>query len=310
MFTFQKKSMAARTLPARPLPKSLPLRHPALPALLTLCLCLAACSHNVTPMGRYQTTPVVADGISDDWTLPLRFANASYTLQYNITNDSRNIYVCVLTRDDETILRILRAGITVYFDPKGKEGRDISLHYPLRKQPDPNIRNSNGAPPTTPNAPVTNVAPPASGNDSALKQELLRQSDSYGTAGFSGIDNGQFAAGDPKGPIRLAIRLSHHDNTLFYEAIIPIANILGTDLGSRSPKKPFSVGVVLNTPSGQTVAGDQHHSGANRHGLGLGMNGMHMGNGSSHRNSGKNNYDNPPIREDANWYQFRLATRA
>jgi hypothetical protein len=266
----------------------------ALPCLLAFSFCLSACSHKMAPLGHYQTTPVVADGISDDWTLPLRFANATYTLQYNVTNDNKNIYICVLSRDEQTMIRMLRAGITVYLDPKGQNGRDISLHYPLRKQPDPNIRDRNGEP-------LTNQ------NDSSWKQELLQQSDSYGTTGFSGIENGQFAPGDTKSPIRVAIQLSHHDSLLVYEAIIPIVNVLGADLSTRSPRKPFSVGVVLNTPSGQTVAGNQHHNGGGR---GLGVNGMHFGGGGGNgsRRNYNTNSDNPPVREDANWYQFRLAT--
>jgi hypothetical protein len=283
MITFRQKSMTAKTLSALP--------AGALPFLFAVTFCLAACSSKLAPLGHYQATPIVADGNPDDWNLPLRFANVSYTLQYNVTNDNKNIYVCVLSRDEETMLRMLRAGITVYLDPKGKNGRDISLHYPLRKQPDPNIRNGNGEP-------LTNQ------NDSALKQELLTQSDSYGTAGFSGIDNGQFAANDTKSPIRVAIQFSHHDSLLAYEAIIPIVNVLGTGLNTRNPKKPFSVGVILNTPSGQTVAG-QHHYG----GRGMNVNGMHMGgsgSGGNRRNYNTNN-DNPPIKEDANWYLFRLA---
>jgi hypothetical protein len=81
-------------------------------------------------------------------------------------------------------------------------------------------------------------------------------------------------------------------------------NVLGTGLNARNPKKPFSVGVILNTPSGQTVAG-QHHYG----GRGMNVNGMHMGgsgSGGNRRNYNTNN-DNPPIKEDANWYLFRLA---
>jgi hypothetical protein len=265
-----------------------------LPFVLTLSLCLAACSHKMAPVGHYQTTPVVADGIPDDWTLPLRFANANYTLQYNVTNDNRNIYICALSRDEQTMLRMLRAGITVYLDPKGQNGRNISLHYPLRKQPDPNVRDRNGEP-------LTNQ------NDSSFRQELLEHSDSYGTTGFSGIENGQFAVGDTKSPIRVAIQFSHHDSLLVYEAIIPIVNVFGADLSSRNPKKPVSIGVVLNTPSGQTVAGSQRHNGGGR---GIGVNGMHFGGnggGSSRRNYNANP-DDPPIREDANWYLFRLAT--
>src|SRR5580700_8149752 len=160
--------MAAKTLPALPAKSRHPLPVKPLPLLVAITFCFAACSHKLAPLAHYQTTPVVADGIPDDWTLPLRFANATYTLQYNITNDNKNIYICVLSRDEETMLRMLRAGITVYFDPKGQNGRDISLHYPLRKQPDPNIRNRT-------DEPLTNQ------NDSGWKQELLQQSDSYGT---------------------------------------------------------------------------------------------------------------------------------
>jgi hypothetical protein len=265
-----------------------------LPFVLTLSLCLAACSRKMAPIGHYQATPVVADGIPDDWTLPLRFANANYTLQYNVTNDNRNIYICALSRDEQTMLRMLRAGITVYLDPKGQNGRDISLHYPLRKQPDPNVRDHNGEP-------LTNQ------NDSSFKQELLQHSDSYGTTGFSGIENGQFAVGDTKNPIRVAVQFSHHDSLLVYEAVIPIVNVLGADLSSRNPKKAFSIGVVLNTPSGQTVAGSQRHNGGGR---GIGVNGMHFGGngGGSSRRSYNANPDDPPIKEDANWYLFRLAT--
>jgi hypothetical protein len=278
MITFSKRSMAAKTLPF----------------LFSIAFCFAACSHKLAPLGHYQSTPVVADGIPDDWTLPLRFTNATYTLQYNITSDNKNIYVCALSRDEQTMLRMLQAGITVYIDPKGQNARDISLHFPLRKQPGPIIRNRNGEP-------LTNQ------NDSAWKEELLLQSDSYGTTGFSGIDNGQFAATGNKSPIRVAIRLTHHDSLLVYEAVIPIDNVPGADLSSRNPKQPFSVGIVLNTPSGQSVAGDAHHSGKG-HGIGLGMNGMHMGGGGGgHRNSNPNNFDNPPIKEDTNWYRFRLA---
>jgi hypothetical protein len=278
--------MTAKALPTLP--------AGSLPFVLALTFSFAACSHKMAPLGHYQTTPVVADGLADDWTLPLRFANASYTLQYNVTNDNKNIYICVLSRDEETMIRMLRAGITVYLDPKGANSRDISLHYPLRKQPDPNIRDRNGEP-------LTNQS------DSSWKNELLQQSDSYGTTGFPGIENGQFSPGDTKSPLRVAIKFSHHDSLLVYEAIIPIVNVLGTDLSARNPKKPISVGVVLNTFSGQTVAGNQRHSGGGR---GLNMNGMHFGGsggGGGNRRSYDTNSDNPPIKEDANWYQFRLA---
>jgi hypothetical protein len=265
-------------------------------------LALSGCAHKLAPQGHYQTTPVVADGIPNDWSLPLRFSNAAYTFQYNVTNDNKNIYVCVLSRDETTMLRMLRAGMTIYFAPKGDKSKDIALHYPLRKQPDPaNFRNRNGEPLTNSGAPLTSTS------NNAWKEELLGQSDYYGTTGFAGIENGQFGLNDSvKSPIRVAMKLNNQDSMLVYEAIIPIRNILNNDLSGRSPKKPFSVGVLLNTLSvvpGASDAPPRSYGGGR--GLGLGVRGM-GGGGGGHRYSSDHT---PAVKEEVNWYQFRFVNQ-
>ena len=47
----------------------------ALPALAILAFVLGSCAHQLAPYGHYQDTPVVADGNTEDWNLPLRFSN-------------------------------------------------------------------------------------------------------------------------------------------------------------------------------------------------------------------------------------------
>ena len=253
-------------------------------------LLMAGCSHKLAPEGHYQTTPVVADGVPNEWSLPLRFSNADYTLQYNVTFDSKNLYVCVISRDDRTELRMLRAGITLYFDPKGDKNKDIALHFPLRKQPDPaSFRNRNSQ-------------PLINSSDSGWKEELLRQSDDFGTAGFTGIENGQFAVGDQKCPIQVAIKLNNNDSMLVYEAVIPIYNVLGADLSSRNPKKTFSVGVVVNPPEAPGAGSSRPYGGGGGRGMGMGINGF-GGRGGRGRRPVNNNQ---PVKEDVNWYPFRL----
>jgi hypothetical protein len=268
--------------------------------LLVSSILLAGCSHKLAPDGHYQDTPVVADGSTDDWSLPLRFSNESYTLQYNVTNDSKNIYVCVLSRDEATQLRMLRAGMTIYFDPKGDKNKDISLHFPLRKQPDPErVRSRNGDP-------IINT------DSKARKEELLLQSDFYGTTGFSGIENGQFGVADQKGPFQVAMKLNNQDSLLVYEVVIPIKNVLGTDLSARSKKKNFSVGIVVsNAVPGQ---GGGRGNGGSRPSFGGGGGGMHMSMGGARGmgGGGRRNYDsgnNPAPKEEADWYPFRLVTK-
>ena len=262
---------------------------------------LAGCSHAMAPEGHYQDSAIVADGHADDWSLPLRFGNESNTVQYNVTNDSRNIYICVLSANEITQLRILRFGMTVYFDPKGEKHKDICLHYPIGKQPDPvAYRGRNG------NA--------SRENDKKRVEELLLQSDYYGTTGFADIENGQFALADTKSPVKVAMKLNEQDSLLVYEAVVPIKNIPGIKPG----RKNFSVGIVLNGMQGQDEGGygngGQASTDGAMRGRGMGgggrrggMGGMGSGGGMRGNRQGSAMGNNQSVREDANWYQFRLA---
>lgn len=259
-------------------------------ALVSVIMLCTACSHKMAPDGTYQATPVVADGVADDWKQPLRFSNADYTLQYAVSNDNKNLYVCVLSKDDGTQLRMLRSGMTIYFDPKGEKNKNFSIVFPIPKQPDPNAyQNRNGNP-------ITQTDP------NTRKEQLLLQSDYYNTTGFLDIENGQFAVKDDKSSIRVAMKLNNNDSVLVYEAIVPIKNILGADLNPRSDLKNFSVGIVLNAVLGQ--GGGNNSSRPSFGGMrGMGMRGMGGGGG---RGGNYGSQRSAGAKEEDNWYQFRL----
>jgi hypothetical protein len=261
-------------------------------ALVCGTLLGASCSHKMAPEGHYQDVAVVADGSADEWAQPLRFSNESYTLQFNVTNDNKNVYVCVISRDYATQLRILRAGMSVCFDPKGEKSRDMSIVFPIRKQQDPDsYRNRNGNPITS--------------DTKSRKEELLLQSDYYNTTGFLNLENGQFSVGDQKSNIRVAMKLNNGDSILVYEAIVPIRDILGADLNPRAAQKNFSVGIVLNAvpaQGGRGGGGGRPGFGGMRGGMMGGMRGGMMG-GGGRGGSGRGE----ATKEEADWYQFRLA---
>ena len=301
-----------------------PAKHWAIFCLSSLLF--TACSPKLAPVGHYQDAPVTADGNPGEWPLPLRFSNAGYTLQYNVTNDDKNVYVCVSSADEPTQFRILRSGMTLYFDPKGDKNKDISLHFPIRKQPDPSTSRGRGGYGANSNSNSSssdgntiyyqnqnNGQTNASGgntssstNRDTRKEELLLQSGYYNTTGFVDLENGQFGVTDTKGPIHIAMKLNNDDSLLVYEVVIPLRNILGADWPAKAAKKNFSVGIVLDA-----VAGTGGGGGGGRPG-GFGMRGMGMGGmrgggmgGGGHRNGG----GQPAQKEDATWYQFRLATK-
>ncbi len=258
---------------------------------------LISCSHKLAPEGHYQSTPVITDGKTDDWPMPLRFSNGSYTLQYNVTNDDKNIYVCVSSKDAATQLRILRSGMTIWLDPKGEKNKTIGLYFPMRKQPDPErYRGRNN------------------GDISTREAELLLQSNYYNTTGFLDMENGQFGVSDTKGPIQLAIKHNDQDSLLVYEAMIPISIVLGADWRARASKKNFSVGIVLNAVSGTGGGGGAYGSSPSPGGMGGmggmrgmgGMSGMRGGMGGGRRYNGGGG-GSQGQKEDADWYAFRLA---
>ena len=93
-----------------------------------------SCNRNIAPQEHFPTSPVEPDGNASEWTMPLRYANSQYTLTYSISNDSRNIYVCVMTTDAEMKHRIMKAGMTLYFDPKGKQKKKSSVYGRMVKK--------------------------------------------------------------------------------------------------------------------------------------------------------------------------------
>jgi hypothetical protein len=261
------------------------------PCVIAVVL-FSSCGHSDAPQTHFQSTPVVADGQDNDWTHPLRFSNSQYTLSYNVTNDLHNIYICVLTKDDVMQRRILSGGMDVYFDPKGGKDKKMDLAFPER------------------NADAGRSTP---ANNTAAKQSLVAAANTYNTAGFPGIDNGQVSSTYEVAKIKVGLRLNT-DSTLVYEAIVPINAVLGHELNAKALKKGFSVGIVVGELPGGRLNQQGNSQGGGyrprmsmggggmRGGMGMGMGGMRGGGGRGGQNA------NRP-KEEALWYTFRFADK-
>lgn len=249
-------------------------------------LIFIGCSPKLMPEGHYQVTQIVVDGKITDWGLPLRFSNPEYTMQYSITNDDKNIYACIYTKDQSFQKRILKAGINICFDPKGEKDKKMSLVFPVKKPTNPS-NNNNGY--------LIRYS-----DAKATLEELLLKSDYYNTIGFINLENGQFDIGFQKNNIQVAIKIND-DSSLVYEAAIPIKYILGSDLQPGYVARNFSVGIVVNELSHSSVNQNSGYRPHSSYGGG-GMRGMHRMGGGRNYNSNNNSASKP----EENWYQFRL----
>jgi len=257
------------------------------PTIVLSIVLYSSCSPKLAPVGHYQETTVVADGNTGDWKLPLRFSNPQYTFEYSVTNDKQNIYICILSKDEATQLKMLRYGINIYFDSKGDKNKNIKLEFPVRKpEQNQNIYNNNGEP-------IRNSGTKLS------KDQLLLQSDYYNTKGFANIENGQFSVSDTKNSIQVALKL-HDDSTLVYEAIIPLNDIPGVNQYARGTGKNFDVGITVNASQ------NRYNNNNNSPRPSYGMRGMHMGMGGGGYRGGSPQQSQQP-KEEVNWYEFRLA---
>lgn len=272
-----------------------------------MIIVFVSCTHNLAPQGHYQSSAVVADGNASEWEMPLRFANKDYTLSYNITNDKKNIYIVVVSKDDEMERRILRSGITIFFDPKGENNRKISLTYPERKTGVPNINPRNGR--------------PIIADTANTKHALVLKSDTYDVKGFYELQDGRFSIKDKRSKIQLGLK-TDVDSGLVYEAAIPINYVLENGLIDKVLKKNFSIGIVVHD---NVLAANRRMGNANGNnsgirprisigggfgGFGYGGIGMGVGMGGGMRRQNINDPNNDVQPEEILWYQFRFTTSA
>jgi len=287
-----------------------------------LCIFFANCTPKEFPLGKFQETPIIADGDATDWGLPLRFGSETESIQYAITNDKENIYVSVASNNQVTQMRMLRAGIKIYIDSKGKKRNDVYLSYPFKEDinNDRSPRNNNMA-----------------SDPSLIKQKMIMDADLYSTTGFINMENKIYDVKDTS-HVKIGMNFDIYNNLVF-EAIIPLKNVLVNPIiNKKSPS--ISIGVVVNNMMGsnrQMVGQGNRPEGGEGMGGGMrgggmgggGMRGGGMGGGGMRGGSmggggmrgggmggggmrgggmgGGGNYNSKPT---INWYEFKLAYQA
>ena len=244
-----------------------------------------SCSSKLAPPGRYQDSPIMVDGNLSDWGFPLRFSNPEYSMEYEVRNDKKNMYVCVYSKDVSFQKRILKSGMIIYFDPKGEKNKNISLVFPVKKPIDPAAQRNN--------EPIRYTEYMTEMN------QLLHQSDYYNTTGMLNMDNGQYAVDSKINKIQLTIKLNA-DSSLVYEAAIPISYLIGTDLSAGYKPQNFSVGIVVNNAAQN--ANTAYHPHNSYGGGGMRMHGM-----GGNRNYGSANHT--AAKPEENWDTFQLSLK-
>ena len=81
---------------------------------------------------QWRDSAIVIDGNPADWDLPYPYFDSKSKLQYSIVNDTKYIYISIRSTDDKAQMKIMRAGMDVWFDIAGKKKQVATVHFPLK----------------------------------------------------------------------------------------------------------------------------------------------------------------------------------
>ncbi|MEI7664204.1 MAG: hypothetical protein WCK34_18500, partial [Bacteroidota bacterium] len=101
--------------------------------LLLLSL-FSSCSHEVYRSLHWQQTRVTPDGGEIEWPGQMRFLDDKTRITYDISNDRRNLYICLSVSDLSTKMKIIHGGMEFRIDTLGKKVFPVTFGFPIPGQ--------------------------------------------------------------------------------------------------------------------------------------------------------------------------------
>jgi hypothetical protein len=192
-------------------------------ALLAVTFLLFSCSPKAVTALLWQERKVMIDGAATDWETPLNHRSKDAKIQYSLSNDSENLYFCLMASDDQTQMKILMNGLELAIDTTGGKKKHLSIKFPLTQEK--SFSDRGNALEGLPDIPK-------------LRNKLLSEANEIEVKGFfTSISNGRLPLQNSAG---IDVRIGWDSyNIVVYEAKIPLA--------AFSLKNPNSVlGVSIN----------------------------------------------------------------
>ena len=252
-------------------------------------LVFASCSHEILS-GALQTSPVKVDGKINDWEIPLRFFDYKTNINYSVTNDLHDLYICMRIADVQMQTKIIRAGMEVWIDTTGKKKKNVGISFPLSTGEKMKYGEKEGT-----------DSPRSETRDRAkMRTAFLASNRDMQLKGFKHL-NGFVPLRNDSG-VNVSMNWDS-SGTLIYEAKVAFRAFYKENLTSVDSAKVFGIGIVLNgmeviTPSSRGSAGQGMNPAGGMGGSTMGGTGMGsqsrlggMGSGASGNAHGKDYSD-------------------
>jgi hypothetical protein len=204
---------------------------------------LASCSPKVYQPLDWQAKLVIADGKMEEWPNPLRFYDDKSKINYTVTNDRKNLYLCMKVVNPIMQGKIMQAGVDFMVDTLGKDRYPISFSYPVAKgmmMPLP--------------------TPSTAGGDTLMRGRQGRGQHGHRPLGLPSVAEVVGFKPNVEGVIRLGNTVSGISaavdvdkvGVMYYEAVIPFSTFYKDSLAVSDSSKVFSFRIQVNAlPEGR-----------------------------------------------------------
>lgn len=151
--------------------------------------------------------------------------DADSQIKYLVSNDDKNLHLSLKTNHQPTIAKILRAGLTIYFDQEGKKKKNVFVKYPMESSQDFKQFKGKG------------------GQRKGSNLKSLINATSVGAEyGFFGKKQ-SFVVTNPNSKIQLSLN-TNSEKELVYDLIIPFEKLA---VNGRSDLLNLSIGIVTGS---------------------------------------------------------------
>ncbi len=240
-------------------------------AIVIVSVC-SSCSQRIYDALNWQSNKVTADGKIPEWSNPLRFYDHNSKINYNITNDRQNLYLCIKVSDETMFAKILRGGIEFRIDTAGKKSFSIAFIFPISNQ-EKMMQSKRSDTPTEKSSGEKSYS-------TLMMQKKMSQEKEVQLIGFKPPLGGILTLFNTTSGISAAINFDSL-GTMYYEAIIPFRTFYKNELMATDSNKVFSYEIKVNGLPVSHEGGGGRAPGGMASGGGGGMGGGMRGGGNS-----------------------------
>jgi hypothetical protein len=253
---------------------------------------ICGCAPKVFYKSAWQSAPVKADGHLDEWATPLKFYDPDTKSSFSVSNDNKNLYVCLQATDPAVIYGLAQRGLQLWIDTTGKKEHQVGIICPLPQVNNGQqngqrqrgggyggggYRQGRGTQPTQDTA-----------KEIAVRRHFLESVKRAHVSGFKTATTGVINLPDTVSGINIGVTWDGPDQ-LIYEFVIPLNSFYHPPVLPGDTLK--AIGISLNfTSVPKNTNGNGGGGGGGgispSFGIGMGGFGMMMGGGGGRRGGG------------------------